>query len=127
MSDEFDRKLELILEEDDRYHKDAYLFIFEAIEYTMSSLKERRHVSGQELLKGIRGYAAEMYGPTARLVFDHWGVKDTIDFGNIVFNLVRFSLLAKTEGDTIDDFKAGFDFKKVFEDDYAWTTEKADG
>ncbi len=124
MCDEFERALREVLAADDRYHRDAYLFLFQALERTLSRLDERRHVTGGELLDGIREYAVVMYGPTSRLVFEHWGIRSTLDFGHIVFNLVRAGLLARTENDSLDDFREAFDFKKVFEDEYAWTTER---
>ena len=123
MGNRFEQKLAQVLEEDERYSREAYLFLFQALEFTLQQQEERRHISGQELLEGIRRYAAETYGPTAKLVFDHWGIRDTLDFGNMVFNLVNHELLAKTEDDTLDDFRGGFDFKTVFEDEYAWTME----
>lgn len=123
MSDDGEDRLDRVLQEDERYPRDAYIFLLRALDFTLKRLDEKRHISGQELLRGIRDYAAELYGPTARLVFEHWGVEDTLDFGNMVFNLVNHELLAKTESDSLDDFREGFDFKQVFEDEYAWTTE----
>ena len=44
---------------DDRYHRDAYLFLRDALEYSQRILKREvgnkaRHITGQELLEGIR-------------------------------------------------------------------------
>ena len=52
--------------------------------------------------------------PLTLTVFDHWGIRETRDFGEIVFNLVENNLLAKTEKDTREDFAAGFDFDDAF-------------
>ena len=67
MDERREDKLDRIIAEDPRYPREAYLFLFGALEYKLKQLEERRHISGQELIGGIRDYAAELYGPTARL------------------------------------------------------------
>src|SRR2546422_8271263 len=47
---------------------------------------EVRHVSGQELLDGIREYALQLFGPMTLTVLEEWGIKRCEDFGEIVFN-----------------------------------------
>ena len=73
-----------------------------------------RHVSGQELLNGIRQFALQQFGPMVVTVFEEWGVKSCRDFGEIVFNMVEIGLLAKTDKDTRDDFQNGYDFTDAF-------------
>jgi uncharacterized repeat protein (TIGR04138 family) len=73
-----------------------------------------RHVSGQELLAGIRAYALDQFGPMAMTVFEEWGVHNCADFGEIVFNMVEVSLLAKTEQDDRADFEGGYGFEDAF-------------
>jgi uncharacterized repeat protein (TIGR04138 family) len=107
-----------ICEQDERYKLDAYPFVLGALNYTMEKLKRKGHVSGKELTEGIRDYALNEYGRMAKTVLEHWGIKVTEDFGNIVFNMVDAGVLGKTEQDKIDDFKDVFDFKVVFEDEY---------
>jgi len=107
-------KLENIVEQDARYNLDAYSFVLEALNYTVRSLKKSRHVTGRELLEGIKQYAKAQFGPLAHTVLEHWGLKQTQDFGHIVFNLVEAKILSKTEEDSIEDFKNGYDFKEVF-------------
>jgi uncharacterized repeat protein (TIGR04138 family) len=102
------------LKQDARYRREAYDFIFEALEFTLKKIKEKRHISGQELLDGIRDYALQQFGPLAKMVFNKWGVHKTDDFGEIVFNLVNAGLLGKTEQDSKDDFKGRYDFNDVF-------------
>ncbi len=114
---------QLILPRDPRYELAAYLFVHEALEYTVRALGRnapgltpaQRHVSGQELLNGMREYAAQMFGPLAPAVFRSWRVRRTEDFGEIVFNLVEHGLLGKTEKDAREDFAGGFDFDTAFE------------
>jgi len=115
--------LEEIRRQDPAYAIEAYHFLLQALEFTLSRLDRRRHVDGKELLDGVRRYAVNRFGPMSRLVFEHWGVRRTEDFGRIVFHLVEHGVLSKTETDSIDDFVDVFDFKRVFEDEYAWTSD----
>ena len=75
---------------------------------------QARHVSGQELLNGIREYALEQFGPMSITVLEEWNVKSCKDFGEIVFIMIEHSLLAKTDTDTREDFAAGYDFYEAF-------------
>ena len=73
-----------------------------------------RHISGQELLGGMRSHALEEYGPMAMMVLGEWGIRRCEDFGEIVFNMVEHELLAKTDEDSRDDFSGGYDFEDAF-------------
>ena len=112
--------VEEIVAKDHRYKVEAYDFIAGALDYTQSRLDKPRHVSGRELLEGIREYALERFGLMARTVFENWGVRKTEDFGDIVFNMVAAGLLAKTDKDSIEDFKGGYDFKEAFDKGYKY-------
>ena len=112
MSDQL--RLKQIADKDPRYKKDAYIFVLEALHYTRQNLNVQGHVTGQQLLEGIRKLGIERYGGMAKIVFEHWGVKDTLDFGNIVINMVNEKVLSKTPEDSIDDFRDVYDFEDVF-------------
>lgn len=121
-SPNFEEVLETIVAQDARYHRDAYQFVREALDHAQKLVgrgkKDVRHVSGQELLAGIRDYALKQYGPMAITVLEEWGVRASQDFGEIVFNMVEKSLLAKTEQDSREDFKGGYDFEDAFRKPY---------
>jgi uncharacterized repeat protein (TIGR04138 family) len=106
--------LDPILTQDSRYAKEAYFFVRDALDHTVRKLEAPRHISGQELLAGIREYAISEYGPVAKRVLFEWGITECVDFGHIVFNLVNEGLLGRTEGDSIDDFDGGYDFAEAF-------------
>ena len=115
----FEEVLEKIVAADPRYYRDAYYFVREALDYTQkqsakSKTKEQRHVSGKQLLAGIRDLSLEQFGPMAFMVFQEWGVHRCEDFGEIVFNMVEHNFLAKTETDSRVDFHNGYDFYEVF-------------
>ena len=116
----FDETVDLIIAKDTRFARDAYTFVREALDFTQKLAGKEtrsaiRHVSGQELLAGIRKFALEQFGPMAATVFEEWGVKSCRDFGEIVFNMVENRLLAKTDKDTRDDFQNGYDFTDAFQ------------
>lgn len=75
-------------------------------------------MTGQQVLEGMRLYALEQFGPLAAQVWRSWGVRETMDWGRIVFLLVDHGLLNRQDSDTIDDFSNGFDFDAVFVDAY---------
>jgi uncharacterized repeat protein (TIGR04138 family) len=115
----FDEILNSIVAQDPRYHREAYLFLREALEHTQRALKkakkpEPQHVTGKELLDGIREYAVAQYGPMSKMVLNEWGIHATEDFGEIVFNMVDHGLLSKTPDDSRDHFKGGYDFDEAF-------------
>lgn len=117
-----------------RYHPDAYRFVFEALQYTQEKLKrprpktpedEEAHITGQELLDGIRELAQRRFGLLARSVFGHWGVRCTGDFGRIVFELIERGEMRKTDRDTLEDFVEVFDFDQALVDAYPIDTRSA--
>lgn len=116
----FDEELEKILAKDPRYAREAYHFVREALDHTQKTIGKMpkdeapRHVSGQQLLEGVREYALQQYGPMTLTVLEAWGIRRCEDVGELVFNMVENALLAKTEQDTREDFKGGFDFEEAF-------------
>lgn len=104
-----------------RYHRCAYEFLLDALQAVISALDERRHISGRELVDGVRRLALERYGPLARTVLEYWGVRSTEDVGEIVFALVDMGVLVKQAADRPEDFAHVFDFEEVFDDNYPWT------
>ncbi len=115
----FDTTLDLLLAKDARYQRDAYHFVKDALDHTQKLVarqnrEQMRHVSGQELLGGIREYALSQFGPMTKMVFEEWGIKRCEDFGEIVFNMVEIGLLGKTEKDSRADFANGYCFDEAF-------------
>ena len=120
---DFHTAVELILRRDARFRSEAYSFVMLATGFTVSRLAEPRHVKGQELLEGIRDFAIEQYGPMTKTVFEHWGLRSTLDFGHIVYNLIEAGLMSRTPTDRLEDFRDGFDFEKALIQDYPWGSE----
>jgi uncharacterized repeat protein (TIGR04138 family) len=110
--------VEAIAERRGSYRAAAYMFVVESLERVLRGLTERRHISGEELLGGIKDQARERFGPMAKDVLNSWGVHNTLDFGHIVFHLVEAGLLQKTPEDSLADFINRYDFTEVFEAGY---------
>ncbi len=113
------KKLQAIRDKDPRYDVEAYVFIREALEFTVKSLRKsgtgpQHHVTGRELSEGARDLALQMFGPLALKVLETWGIHRTEDIGSIVFNLVDAGELGKTAEDKREDFADGYDFNKAF-------------
>jgi uncharacterized repeat protein (TIGR04138 family) len=118
--DEYRSEMETILREDPRYPEPAYEFVAAAVSHTARELGKtaaapgRRHISGRELLEGIREIALRQFGPLTYDVLEAWGITRTEDFGSIVFNLVNHGLLGASEEDSPEDFADGYDFIEAF-------------
>ncbi len=114
-----------VLSTERKYHRNAYEFVFDSLRYTqelldrhLQSEEESAHISGQELLNGVRQLAQERYGLMAETVFRQWGVHSTEDFGRIVFELIERGEMRKTERDQLADFVDVYDFHQALDIDY---------
>ena len=118
----FDDVLNSMVEQHPRYHRDAYFFLREALDFTQKTIgksnrnkgRDGTHITGQELLKGIREYALALYGPMTITVFNEWGIKSCEDFGQMVFLMIEHNLLRKTEQDRPEDFNNAYSFDEAF-------------
>ena len=104
-----------VLNRDKRYNPESYSFVMAALDYTAKKLKRKGHLTGHELLDGIREYTLEQFGPLSRTVLEHWGIRATNDFGEIVFNMIDVGILGKSEKDSKEDFNNRYDFKTSFD------------
>ena len=116
--DDTSRKLEELAARNPRYPPEAYLFVLAALEHTLQSLGERRHLTGQELSEGIRVFALEQYGLMARTVLENWGCRTTDDFGNLVYDMIGAGIMSKTPEDRLEDFHSVYDFDHTFNQGY---------
>ena len=126
--------LHQLVGKDSRYHVDAYVFIREALAYAADSMelgsageefefpeeeieqnRRERHLSGQELCEAIRQYAQKQFGYMAKIVLNRWGVHQTGDFGEIVYNMIDVGIMKKSSRDQKSHFDNVFDFDQAFE------------
>lgn len=119
---DFNEVVDLICKEDPRYDKKAYTFIRQGLDHTVKEIKKKdagkprasQHVTGAELLDGLRIYALDQYGPLTKTVLNSWGIKRCTDFGEIVFNLIEYNVFSKTENDRREDFVDLYSFEDAF-------------
>ena len=119
---DFNEVVDLICKEDPRYDKKAYTFIRQGLDHTVKELKKKdaaksrasQHVTGAELLDGLRLFALDQYGPLTKTVLNSWGIKRCTDFGEIVFNLIEYNVFSKTENDRREDFVDLYRFADAF-------------
>ncbi len=119
-----------VVRQDPRYAYEAYEFVFYALHHTQKLLgrepppdfdgrtpnpggEPHHHVTGPELLEGIRDLALREFGRMARTVFRMWGIERTDDFGQIVFNLIEAGMMSKTNDDDREDFRGVYDFDQA--------------
>ena len=127
-----------IVRRDPRFAYEAYEFMFEALRFTQRIFdrvageetgeepQPHHHVTGPELLEGIRQLAVREFGLMARTVFRMWGINRTDDFGAMVFNLVEAKLMSKTDQDRPDDFHDVYDLDKALVQGYQIRLEETE-
>ena len=126
---DFLMRLDNILENDRRFDKEAYFFVMAALGRVLDKLDKPRHVNGKELLDSIRKETEDQFGPMGATVFQHWGINNSLDFGEIVFNMVSEGILSKTEDDRVGDFEDSVFFENLFDEasGYHYSTTVNDG
>ena len=100
-----------------RYSPEAYYFTLEALNTTVGFLSVRRHLSGPELLQGIVSLARERFDADAMNILDGWGISATVDFGNIVEDLIEIGILSKTDDERLEDFEDVFDLDEAISEE----------
>ena len=136
-----------LLKQDHRYPKEAYHFVFEALDYAQNALQmgqdtpseplpsqlqeevremvggldeqeAQRHITGQDVCLAARQYAIQQYGALARTVLSSLGINSTSDIGEIVYNMIRLGRMRKTAEDRREDFNDVYDFETAFQENY---------
>ena len=121
-----------LLKDDPRFKLEAYQFVRDALAFAqdelgmgrkvgpteMEDLPPEAHLTGQQLCESIRQYALAQYGLMAKVVLNSWGVSETSDFGEIVYNLISISLMKKSTSDRREDFDDVYEFEDAFVRDF---------
>jgi uncharacterized repeat protein (TIGR04138 family) len=129
-----------VVQRDPRFAYEAYEFLFHALRHSQKMLgreppesseedtspgNAHHHISGRELLQGVRDLALREFGLMAATVFRQWGIRRTDDFGEMVFNLVEAGLMSKTDEDSRADFHAVFDLDQALVQGYRIPLDEA--
>ncbi|MBN1941990.1 MAG: hypothetical protein JW849_01735 [Phycisphaerae bacterium] len=114
------KSIEEVIAEDGRYRVEAFGFLHEGLSRAVKDVYEDtegpgHHVTGQQLCGALRNLAMERYGLMAPAVLRSWGVRESIDFGNMVYLLIEHGMMRKTEEDTVEDFRDVFHLETDFD------------
>jgi len=114
---QFEQAVAAILQRDKRFDPHAYFFLKDALDFTLKRIAEGnggqpRHVSGPELVTGLRDLALEQFGPMAATLMGEWGVRQCGDIGDMVFHLIEEQIFGKQESDRPEDFSGNFDLEE---------------
>ncbi|GAA5494233.1 Verruc_Plancto-restricted protein [Rubritalea squalenifaciens DSM 18772] len=115
----FDQALRNIYNRDQRFRPEAFEFLKQALDYTVTDHEKNNAISGQhvtasQLLSGFRDLALKEFGPMAATLFEEWGITSCEDIGDMVFMLIDEGMFGKQDSDSRDDFQNIYDFQEVF-------------
>jgi uncharacterized repeat protein (TIGR04138 family) len=103
--------------------REAYLFVQASLDYYQqrhASGRPAEHITGPDLLRGVRELALSEYGPMAHLVLNHWGLQCGEDVGEVVYNLIDVGLMTKTQEDRREDFAGVMVFDEAMARESTW-------
>lgn len=112
-------KLDQIAKQDGRYHPKGVRFVYDGLGFTLKNVSaEPQHISGQILCEGLKGLAMSKWGRLSKLVLNNWNIKNTRDFGEIVYLLIEHEWMSAQPTDTIEDFDDVFNFQTAFKNSF---------
>jgi len=116
-----EKSLEEVVLEDGRYPLDAFAFLHDGLKRAVADAYgdraeevQEHHVSGAQLCNALRAEGIQRWGALARHVLTRWNIRQTIDFGNMVYLLVEHGHMKKTDQDSLEDFRDVYDFEEAF-------------
>lgn len=119
-TEEPSKTLKQLADNSGKYPVEAFDFVRDGLQYAVNHGKDDLecpicHITGKDLCLGLREIALDRWGMLASTVLRNWNIHATGDFGHIVFAMVETGWMAKTDEDTIDDFKNVYDFNSAFD------------
>ncbi len=121
MANKPEKSMEEVMRKAGRYPPAAFAFLHEGLARAVGDIygaqppTGRHHVSGKQLCIALRDVAGDKWGMLAPTVLARWNIRETIDFGNMVYLLVQNKLMRKAPDDSIEDFRDVYDFASAFE------------
>ena len=118
----FESMIETLMCQESRYTREAYVFVQMAMDYYRAKYgnEQVRHLTGQELLKGLEELALDQFGPMAPQVLNHWGLFRGEDVGEIVYLFLEHGVMNKSDSDRIEDFADVIEFSNTMSENYRW-------
>ncbi|MCD4830286.1 MAG: hypothetical protein K8R02_00590 [Anaerohalosphaeraceae bacterium] len=112
---------------DGRYSVGVMYFVHEGLSHAVQKHnacdtgEKPRHITGQQLCRGLAEYAGSKWGRLAKVVLNYNGIKTTRDFGEVVYALISHGWMSAQEQDAITDFDDVYDFEDVFEKQFKFS------
>ncbi len=114
--------MQQVIADDGRYPPEAFAFLHDGLNRAVHEVyhdkaggEQQHHVSGQQLCRSLRDLAVERWGMLAKAVLNKWNIRESLDFGNMVYLLIDNNYMRKTDEDRLDDFRDVYDFDKAFD------------
>ena len=109
---------------DVRYGLDAYGFVLASLDFYRSKTEDLEHIPAKELVEAVVELAALKYGPIAFTILAEWGLREPLDIGNVVYNLIDIAILSQDKDDSLDDFVNLAKFDEVVDLSNAYKVDK---
>lgn len=103
---------------DDRYPVAAFCYVAKCLKRLLASSEGKGgnhpHVSGKDICLALKQSFLDDFGTLARGILEQWNLKETNDFGNIIYDLIDVKLLTTSPQDSRSDFVDVYLFKDAF-------------
>ncbi len=101
---DFAQAVQVVLSRHQRYSPEAYYLLDRAMEFACQEFALEGHLCAEQVYLCYCKLAQMEYGPLAREVLEHWGVRTPSDLGAIVYHLIETQLFKKRDGESQRDF-----------------------
>ncbi len=89
---------------DSRFAPEAYGFILASLDFERSRSGFEGHIKAKVLVQAVSDLALLKFGPLAQSVLSKWGVENSRNIGEMVYNLIDMDILTKTDDDNLEEF-----------------------
>lgn len=106
MPKSFEESLNEIMSRHTEYAPEAYEFMRDALDFAIEKHGKdgERKLNASALYRGLCEYAVEQFGPMSYPVLNFWGITESCDVGNVVYNLIEAGVFSKDKNDTRREF-----------------------
>jgi uncharacterized repeat protein (TIGR04138 family) len=100
------------------YPPEAFLFLVEGLRFAERHIRHQRKRAGSvdavDLSWCLHDLAVYRFAESARAKLASWNIRQTQDFGHLVYRMVELGQMRTEDGDAIGDFADVFDFATEF-------------
>ncbi len=121
MKNSFEDAVKELTQRHPEYAAGAYEFMRAGLDFAVQQYPkegDNKHLTAEELYMGACKYALEEYGPLAHDVLKFWGIQNSRDFGQIVYNLISVGIFGKQPEDKQEQFDKLTNLKEILDTPY---------